>query len=728
MRRGIVIAIGVLYAALTAFPAGAQQDRIVQQRSGSDQPVVFKADRIRHDKELGIVVASGNVEIAHDGRILKADTVSYNRREDLLIATGNIVLLEPSGEVYFADHMELTGDFKNGIVENIRVRLTDDSRIAAVGGRRIGGTRTEMRKAVYSPCLKCPDNPALPPLWQIKAVKITHDRAARQVEYRDAFLEFLGIPIAYTPYFSHPDPTVKRRSGLLTPTYGSDQEFGVMVTTPYYFAIAPDKDATFSPTFTSKENVVLAGEYRQRFVDGRLKLSGSGTNASVEKDGQAAGNDIRGHFFGEARFDLNDTWRAGVNIELTSDDTYLRRYKITSNDTLKNHAFLEGFRGRNYAAANAYNFRGLRETDNSATTPLLVPLLDYNFIGRPDARGGRWNIAANLMNLSRETGADSRRLSLDTGWTLPFMTRSGEIYNFFATLRTDAYWVNDVQEAGKPAGSLSSGFTGRIFPKIGLDWRFPFARSDKMVTQIIEPVAGVIVAPNGGNPDRIPNEDSSDFELDDTNFRSATRFPGLDRVDGGQRIHYGLKLGVYGAGGGFTTAFIGQSYRFRKDTTFSPGSGLDDYFSDIIGRIRIHPKAFLKLHYRFRVSKENLRAQRSELSAQIGPPALNLTADYIFIDQNAGSGEFADREEITAALASRLTTAWSVRASIRRDLTSGGGSLNHGFSLTYDCDCFTFTASFLRSFTRDRDLKPTDTIMFRLLFKTLGEIKAVAPG
>ncbi|MCH8961100.1 MAG: LPS-assembly protein LptD, partial [Bacteroidetes bacterium] len=71
----------------------------------------------------------------NDERILKADTVSYNRREDLLTATGNIVLLEPSGEVIFADHMELTGDFKNGIVENIRIRLTDDSRIAAVGGR-----------------------------------------------------------------------------------------------------------------------------------------------------------------------------------------------------------------------------------------------------------------------------------------------------------------------------------------------------------------------------------------------------------------------------------------------------------------------------------------------------------------------------------------------------------------------------------------------------------------
>ena len=724
MRWEGFVAIAAFCVVLTSFPAQAQERRSAQEEKFFDTPILFRADRLRHDRELGIVVANGNVEIAHDDRILTAETVTYNQREDLLTATGNVTLLEPSGEVLFADYVELTGDFKQGILENLRIRLVDNARLAAVGGRRVGGNRTELRKAVYSPCLTCAVKPGRPPIWQIKAVDVIHDKEARQIEYRDAFFEFFGVPVVYTPYFSHPDPTVKRRSGFLTPTYGSDKELGVLLTLPYYFAIAPDKDATFSPTFTSKESVVLAGEYRQRFVDGRLNLTGSGTRAAIGENDKEADDNTRGHLFANVQFDLNDTWRTGGQVQLTSDDTYLRRYKISPKSELLSHAFLEGFRGRNYAAANTYFFRGLRVTDDEDTTPLILPLLDYKFIGQPGRRGGRWNLDANLMGLRRKIGADSRRLSLKTGWQLPHITGDGQIYNLFATLQSDAYWVADVQEPGKPAGTLSSGFTGRLFPKLGLDWRFPFVRTGRRTMQIIEPVAGVVVAPNGGNPDKIPDEDSSDFELDDTNFRSPNRFPGLDRVDGGQRLYYGVKGGVYGAKGGFATAFIGQSYSHRKDDTFSRGSGLDNNFSDLIGRVTIRPKAPFNLQYRFRFNKDDREIQRNELKVAVGPPVLNLSADYIFIDQNAGSGEFADREEITAAVNSQITETWSTRATTRRNLSEDGGTLNTSIRFKYQCDCFTFIATFARSFTRDRDLKPTDTIFVRLIFKTLGAFTA----
>ncbi len=132
----------------------------------------------------------------------------------------------------------------------------------------------------------------------------------------------------------------------------------------------------------------------------------------------------------------------------------------------------------------------------------------------------------------------------------------------------------------------------------------------------------------------------------------------------------------------------------------------------------------MNLHYRFRFNVDDREIQRNELQATVGPRALNMSADYIFVDQNAGSGEFADREEITASVASQVTKAWSARASTRRDLTEDGGTLNTSVAITYRCDCFTFTATFARSFTRDRDLKPTDTVFVRLIFKTLGAFTA----
>ena len=697
--------------AQTAAPESTRPDA---QEQG---PVLFRADRVNHDRELGIVVATGNVEMTHGGRVLLADTVSYNQRRNLVTATGNVSLLEPTGDVLFADHVELTDDFRDGIIENLRVLMSDDARIAAVGGRRTGGNITEMRNAVYSPCRTCAGRTTGTPIWQIKAVKIVHNQKEQIVEYNDAFMEFFGVPVAYTPYLSHPDPTVKRKSGILAPSYGGDSELGVTLQVPYYLNIAPDKDATLRPTITTNEGLVMAGEDRQRFTDGQLKLDASGTHGS--KNGGEDG--FRGHFFGDADFDLNNTWRTGGKVRLASDDTYLQRYDIDSTDVLENRLFLEGFRGRNYAALEGYHWRGLRQNDDPSTTPIVAPLANFNFLGEP-GDGGRWEMDANMLVLTRTGGTDSRRLSLTSGWRLPHIARSGEVYSLWATLQSDAYLVDDVQEPGNAIGDTSSGLTGRLFPRIGMDWRYPFASHSTRYTQVVEPVVGVALSPNGGNPDDIPNEDSQDFEFDDTNLLSANRFTGLDRVEGGQRLYYGMRAGVYGAGGGATNVFVGQSYRPRTDDTFEEGTGLADHFSDIVGSVQIKPLNLVDVDYRFRLDKDDLTPRRNEVQFSVGPPALRVTGNYLFVDQGTVDEEFGTRSEISGMISSQITRDWRFAVFTRRDLEDDS-TLNHGFLLTYLCDCFTAHLSFVRTFTQDRDVRPSDTILLRLIFKNLGEVE-----
>jgi LPS-assembly protein len=711
VRHIVVLVAFLVLAGVTVAARGAE----VVTGGG---PILFKADQLRHERKLGIVVGRGNVEITQGERVLRADTVSYNQRTDILTATGNVTLLEPTGDVVFADHIEISGDFKDGIVENIRVLLSDEARMAAVGGRRIGGDVMEMRKVVYSPCRECVGADGTP-MWQLKAGEVVHNKLEQVIEYRDAFLELFGIPVLYTPYLSHPDPTVKRKSGFLTPRYGSDSQLGFLLETPYYFAIAPDKDATLRPIITTDEGPVLAGQYRQRFTDGRIDIEGSGTYGSDE-----TGNDkFRGHLFSNARFDLTDTWRTGADIQLSSDDTYLNRYDFSSIDTLTNRLFVEGFRGQNYASAQGYYWRGLSTDDRPGQTPIVAPLLDFNSIGAPGPGGGHWTLDANMMALTRTDGTDSRRISMLGGWELPHIAKSGEVYRLYATLQTDGYSISDVME---PDGDTSSGFAGRAFPRAGLDWRYPFARSTSSNTQVIEPVAGIMVSPNGGNPDKIPNEDSQDLEFDDTNLFSRNRFSGLDRVEGGQRVYYGLQTAVYGTSG-HSSAFIGQSYRLRRDSTFSEDSGLADHLSDLVGRVEIAPSFPLNLLYRFRLDKDDFSANRNELSATIGPKAFRINVDYGFFGEGSGSGEFGAREELTAGFSSQLTKAWAIGAWTRRDLQSDE-SLSHQIRLLYMCDCFTMSIDFLRTFTQDRDIQPSDSIFVRLTFKNLGEVgTAVGP-
>ena len=138
MRHVIALAA---FLVLAAIPVTARSAELVT----SDGPILFKADQLRHERKLGIVVGRGNVEIIQADRILRAETVTYNQRTNILTATGDVVLLEPGGDVVFANHVELTGDFKDGIIENIRVLMSDEARFAAVGGRRIAGEVIEMR-------------------------------------------------------------------------------------------------------------------------------------------------------------------------------------------------------------------------------------------------------------------------------------------------------------------------------------------------------------------------------------------------------------------------------------------------------------------------------------------------------------------------------------------------------------------------------------------------------
>src|SRR5690606_2763831 len=142
----------------------------------------------------------GRVEIVQDTRMLVADQVSYNLKQDLVAASGNVTLAEPGGETLFTDYMELTGDLKEGVAQQIRAVLADNSRMAAASATRVGGDRTDFEDASYTACEPCRNKPDSRPLWEAKAKRITHNQAEHTIEYRDVWMELGGVPVLYTPY------------------------------------------------------------------------------------------------------------------------------------------------------------------------------------------------------------------------------------------------------------------------------------------------------------------------------------------------------------------------------------------------------------------------------------------------------------------------------------------------------------------------------------------------
>ena len=690
-------------------------------------PLVFSADDVIYNRDSDIVIAEGRVEVAQAERVLLADRVSYNARTGIVSASGNVSILEPNGDVIFAEQVELRDDLREGFIAGIGVLMADGSRLAANTARRTADERTVMTRAVYSACpLYCPlegGGPERAPLWQFKAARVVHDQKAKRIVYRDAVLEFGGFPVAYTPFFSHPDPTVDRKTGLLAPTYGSSGPLGLKVEAPFYIALAPHRDVTITPLITSKEGGVLSAEYRERTGAGRFELRGSITRATRrdESNVELPGKDTRGHVEAFGRFDLDDTWRWGFDLARATDDTYLRRYDISSQDTLTTNVFAEGFRGRAYASANTYFFQGLRAADDPGETPFVVPLLDYDFLSEPGALGGRYGLDANLMILQRSQGTDSRRLSLSSGWHLPYNGPAGDIYALELSLRGDAYWTNGVADPGDPTRPPRSGFTGRMVPQLTLGWRFPLSRSQGTICQVIEPIAMVVLSPQGGNPDKIPNEDSQSFELDDTNLFDSNRFPGLDRVEGGPRASYGIKLSAYAQNGGYTSAMLGQSVRLKQDANLGQNTGLEDKLSDLVGRVSIVPSPLFDLTNRFRLEGESLTVRRNEVKFSAGPERWRLEIGYVSLDRLLTVDELTSREEINLRGRLQLSTFWSASANGRRDLEADGGRmLDAGFGVTYEDCCFIFASQIRRDFTSDRDVRPSTSLVVRIKLKNVG--------
>ncbi len=698
----------VLGLRLADDPTGGHSDTSAGEKK---QEVLIRADKMTYDANTNVVTAEGNVEVTYGPRTLLAEKLSYNQQTRVVIAEGNATIREANGTTLSGNRIEVTDDMRDGIIESMNVVIAGRGHLAAARATRSGGTTLTLEKAAYTTCKSCKDEPAKAPTWQIKAFRVIYNQEKARVEYEDAFFEVFGVPILYMPYFSHSDPEAPRQSGFLVPGIGHSTDIGYFLEVPYYFALDPSYDLLLAPVYTENDGPLLKGEWRQRTETGSYNIQASGRyGEGRDRFGAEFGDEtLQGHVFGRGRFQLDEVWRWGYDAQLTSNDTYLKRYDISSLDRLENNLFIEGIDGRSYAAVNGWFFQGLRETDDPGLTPLVLPLVELEYVPDETVLGGRFSLVGNALYLYRGEGRDTARVSSTAAWKLPVTTPGGHLLTFFANLRADAYHVTDTGVSGTDEETV-----GRVLPSAGVEWRYPLVRTDWGWKQIIEPVVQVIGAPYGGNPDEIPNEDSASFEFDETNLFSFNKFPGLDRWETGPRVNAGVRAAAY-FDEGFAEAIIGQTYRFHEDNAFSEQSGLRNQQSDYVGRLTIQPDANIRLVHRFRVDQSAFRFERNEVYAEaFDPNFYSLKAGYLLLEPDPLIPQ--QREEVSLATSIRAIDYFWFRASGRRDLADDQ-MIESKVGLSYEDDCAEFGIDFRRRFTRDRDIEPSSSFLFTFRLK-----------
>ncbi len=688
----------------------------------------FSAEKVVYDSDRDLIIASGNVTLFQDKNVLTADKVTFDRAAQEVKATGNITIRDDKGNILYMDETILKDGFKDGFIRNVRILFSDDAHLAAREGRRIGEITT-LNKAAYTPCKVCNEEGQRKPLWQIRADKITHDQNDQVIKYKNVVLEIAGVPVFYSPYFSHPDPTVHSKSGFLIPEFATSSELGVNVTVPYYFALAPHRDITVEPLITSKEGLVMAGTYRQHTGNGQFFIKGSATNARDRDPGEIGtdSREVRGHIFSGGKFDLDnlklagDQWQWDYALRWVSDDTYLRRYYQDRSDVLESHARIENFTGRNYFTAGLYGFQGLDEEDNSATTGHALPAFDLNIASTPGKWGNQFTVDASGAAIVRTEGINSQRLSLKGAWKLPLKTRLGDFYTFTASLRGDVYHNSSSDLQDQPIYGGSDGTFGRLLPKFAVDWKLPFIKNGETSQQVIEPLVSIIVAPYDKNSTDITNEDSRNFEFDENNLFSHNRYNGYDRWEAGTRVNYGLRYSLY-AGQTRLIAMLGQSFRLQSSETFPVGSGYEGKSSDFVGRLDLTFGDYIDYVHRFRLDKNSLSLRRNEMILSGGSKNIRASIRYLDLDREAtdlSNTELENRKEMGTSLQYKIDQRWTLHGSWVHDLLKKD-TISYDAGVIYKDECLEFGLRYEKRLTTDRDITPSSTFHFKLVLKNLG--------
>jgi LPS-assembly protein len=736
---------GVLGGPVSAItpPAAAARPAPVAlpARMDDETPVTFQAEEVEFARETGILTARGRVEAWQGERFVRADEFSYDRNTGIALLRGNVQVLEADGQAFYAEEAELGPGFRDGVLREIRARLVQNARMAGAGARRTDGNITDLARVVYSSCNLCENDPTRPPLWQLRARLATQDRREERISYRDAVVEVGGVPVLYTPFFSHPDPQTPRASGFLFPNLGYTRFLGAFAQLPYFWAIDEQQDLLATITAGTEVLPNLSLEYRRRFNNGDVRIQGSAgyfTRETLERlglYGQSQDERFAWNVAARGRFHLTENFRAGFDVNRASSEAYLRTYRLEVRRFLVSNVFLEGFwNTETYMRLDARAYQGLRQGDNSSLLPYVAPNFLYEYAPRRQVLGGFLTADIGLLGISREIGSMSQRLGTRIAWERPINDPMGGFWTVRVQSDLQGYYA-DGQEKAPGFLPSANGTNGNPNIRAALDWRMPFVRSaGEWGRQIIEPRIQVVTGPSTGMQLSIPNEDSIDFDFTDANLFQLNRFTGRDRQEGGTRVDAALRGQWTFLNGGRLEGLVGRSYRFTEESVFPVGTGLERRWSDWVGRVGIAPVSWFEIMGRTRLDGEtgSLRVMDTVASVSVGRVGrienVSFSGGYLYTPQLPYFTSAQSRNEISFGMGgqirSRAGGVWRANAFMRYDIRNDRPALVYG-SAGYEDECFIFEARLLRRFAQDpttgQDFRGNTVLLFRIGLKTVGE-------
>jgi LPS-assembly protein len=736
----------------------------------------LEADQVSDDDYHHIVSAHGEVEARYNDRVLRADDVVYDQTSGIVTAKGNVTIVNPDGSAEHSESAVLDREMSEGVAMAFSTRMTQVMRanggatgtavsggpvnvtIAAASAVHASPTVTEMNEAIFTACPVCAKKPV--PTWSIRAKQLIEDKKRQIIIFRDALIQIKGLPVLYTPVMVTTDPAAPRRSGFLFPEISISSLRGFSWEQPYLDVISPSSDVVVSPQINSKVNPFLNVDWRQEFYSGAIDVRAGYTyEQDFNSEGDKLGNDTsRSYILAKGLFAINDNWDWGFTLERASDPLIFDRYGVADpfidrglysadNRRLISQLFTNYQTDDLYVSVSAMDVQGLRSNDFNSTFPAIAPLIEVHYDPDTDIFGGRLQIDGSGVGLFRENaplspselqsvsqvtslglsnpptpnftpGIDSQRGTIEANWQTNFILDNGMLLQPFFDFRSDLYGLQKL-----PAPYAPDAVIFRDLPTVGLTVSWPFFKRVGDFTYTLEPIAQIAIAPFLGQDPRIPNEDSVDFQFDETDLFQVDKSSGFDILDSGQRLNLGGRFTMQGDDGFFASALIGREFRAEPDPALPLNSGLQGTESDWILAANSSPFKGLNFFTRWRLDSKTYGINYMESGFDVTTTNFDGQIRYIQEREDADGQPVQDIDFHGEVF---FTKNWGLSAYGAREFTTGVWR-QADFGVVYRDECIRVEILYTDNDTTNGVLGPSQGVSFRLSLATFGNSDYPAP-
>ena len=585
--------------------------------------------------------------------------------------------------------------------------IENDPRINAVSG--YGDEFNNFyEKAVFTSCKKTDKCPP----WKITSKKIQHNKVKKQIIYKDAWLEIYDYPVAYFPKFFHPDPSVKRQSGFLTPELGGSNSLGSSVYTPYFYVISNNKDMTIKPRLFDNKKILLQNEYRQETENSYTIADFSiatGHDSSVDDK-----DDTRSHFFTKTIMDLSlsnyTSSMLEINYEKTTNDNYLKLFDLRSPLLLESNDVLESMikldlEHQDYDLTASVKMYEKLTGANSDRYEYVFPSYDFSKNFNLQNIDGSFNFNSSGNNTLRETNISTSEISNDLNYMANNHFFDNGIKTNFGVL------LKNINALGKNSPVYKESLQSELMSAYIYSAALPLVKDDKQNLDTLEPKLSLRFSPH-----EMKNNSSSERRIDVNNIFNANRLSLGNAFEAGESLTLGLnfkreKINIKEEIQEIEKYFdlrLATSFRLDEEKNIPINSTLNKKKSNVFGRLDFYPVKNFSLNYNFSLT-ENF--DTLEYNSIITNFSYNdFTTQFNFLEERGVIGTINVIENTTRY---NFNNESSILFKTRKDKNL---NLTEYYDLVYQYknDCLIASVEYKKNYYNDADIKPADELFFTI--------------